>query len=104
MIGRTFVPPRHGGRGASVIAGIGLCAFGIFGLVWGATRAFNLRGTADRQVARLDAVRAVQGARTLDLAAGAPSGLPAWFFQALGGLVLLCSPLPILGGLVIAFR
>ncbi len=86
-----------------VIGGIGLFAIGVFGLVWGATRAFNLRGTADRQVARLDAVRAVRGARTLDLSAGEPSGLPAWFFRVLGGLVLLASPLLLLAGLVVAF-
>lgn len=86
-----------------MIAGIGLCAFGVYTLVWGAMRAFNLRGTADRQVARLDAVRAVKGARALDLSLGAPSGLPAWFFRVLGGIVLLGSPLVILGGLAIAF-
>ncbi|MER5738844.1 MULTISPECIES: hypothetical protein [unclassified Streptomyces] len=85
-----------------MIAGIGLCAFGILGMVWGARHAFNLRGATDRLLARGREARAFTAARRgeLDLA---PAGPPAWALRLRAGAVLACGPLLVLVGLVVAF-
>ncbi|MEW5630139.1 MULTISPECIES: hypothetical protein [Streptomyces] len=87
-----------------MIAGIGVAILGILGVVWGARFAFNLRGAADRAVARRNDVRAGTGARIGDLTMTAPSTIGPRVFRLCGALVLLLSPLLVLVGLVVATR
>ncbi|MFJ6012072.1 hypothetical protein [Streptomyces sp. NPDC092952] len=82
--------------------GIGLFVLGLAGMAWGAMFLFNLRGAADKAVARRNAVRAVTAARTLNMGLAEPSRFGAWFFRLMGGIVFLGSPVVALAGLVIA--
>ncbi|MFD0369416.1 hypothetical protein [Streptomyces sp. NPDC059071] len=82
--------------------GIALFVFGLAGVAWGAMFLFNVRGAADKAVARRNAVRAVTAARTLDMGLAEPSRFGAWFFRLVGGIVLLGSPVLALAGLAIA--
>ncbi|MFE4215003.1 hypothetical protein [Streptomyces sp. NPDC056844] len=70
--------------------GILLMVCGAAGAGWGAMYLFDLRGAAGKAAARRNAVRAVTGARTLDLGLAQPSRLGASFFRAVGGVVLPC--------------
>ncbi|MFF8697141.1 hypothetical protein ACF08W_33545 [Streptomyces sp. NPDC015144] len=85
-----------------MVVGIGLVVLGLAGMAWGAMFLFNLRGAADKAVARRDAVRAVTAARTLDMGLTEPSRLGAWFFRLMGGIAFLGSPVVALAGLAIA--
>ncbi|MEU8542345.1 hypothetical protein AB0C52_20555 [Streptomyces sp. NPDC048717] len=85
-----------------MIAGIVLSVLGPAGICWGAMHAFNLRGTADKAVARRNAVRAVTAAHTMDLRLTRPSRFGPWFFRLVGALVMLGSPVLVLVGLALA--
>ncbi|KKZ70143.1 hypothetical protein VO63_30570 [Streptomyces showdoensis] len=76
--------------------GILLLVFGVGAAGWGAMFLFDLRGATGKAVARRNAVRAVTGARNLDLRLTEPSRLGAWFFRVVGGIGLL-------GGLFLGF-
>ncbi|MFD3571103.1 hypothetical protein [Streptomyces sp. NPDC058667] len=82
--------------------GITLFVLGLAGMAWGAMLLFNVRGTVDKAVARRNAVRAVTGARTLNMRLAEPSRLGPWFFRLTGGIIFVCSPSPVLAGLTIA--
>ncbi|MFC8506290.1 hypothetical protein ACFU3J_11855 [Streptomyces sp. NPDC057411] len=82
--------------------GIALFLLGLAGVAWGAMFLFNLRGAADKAVARRNAVRSVTAARTLDIGLAEPSRIGAWFFRLMGGVVFLGSPVIALVGLVVA--
>ncbi|MEU7111687.1 hypothetical protein [Streptomyces sp. NPDC046182] len=82
--------------------GIALFVLGLAGGAWGAMFLFNLRGAADKAVARRNAVRAVTAARTLNTGLTEPSRFGAWFFRLAGGIVLLGSPVLALAGLAVA--
>ncbi|GAA3077473.1 hypothetical protein GCM10017562_52330 [Streptomyces roseofulvus] len=86
-----------------MIAGIGLCAFGVFGLVWGAMLAFNLRGTAHRLAARAKEMRMLTRARTGDLGLAGPSSPGAGYFRLRGAVLLVGSPALVLVGIVVTF-
>ncbi|MGO4632562.1 hypothetical protein AB4225_16715 [Streptomyces sp. 2RAF24] len=68
--------------------GIVLLVFGVGAAGWGAMFLFNLRGAADKVTARRNAVRAVNGARSMDLTLTEPSRIGPWFFRLVGGIVL----------------
>ncbi|MFG2772659.1 hypothetical protein [Streptomyces sp. NPDC048350] len=82
--------------------GIALFVCGLAGVAWGAMFLFNLRGAADKAVARRNAVRAVTAGRTLNMGLTEPSRFGVWFFRLVGGIVLLGSPVLALAGLAIA--
>ncbi|MFE5614138.1 hypothetical protein [Streptomyces sp. NPDC056524] len=82
--------------------GIALFVLGLAGVAWGAMFLFNVRGAADKAVARRNAVRAVTAARTLNMGLTEPSRFGAWFFRLAGGIVFLGSPVLALAGLAIA--
>ncbi|MGA5498970.1 hypothetical protein ACPCSP_32035 [Streptomyces cinereoruber] len=86
------------------MAGIALFVLGLAGVAWGAMFLFNVRGAADKAVARRNAVRAVTAARTLNMGLAEPSRFGAWFFRLTGGVVFLFSPVLALVGLVVATR
>lgn len=70
--------------------GVLLLVLGVGGAGWGAMSLFNLRGVADKATARRNAVRAVNGARSMDLSLAQPSRIGPWFFRLVGGIVLPC--------------
>lgn len=76
--------------------GIVLLVVGMAGACWGALFLFNVRGAADKAAERRNAVRALAGARTMDLALTEPSRVGPRFFRLMGGITLP-------GGLFLAF-
>lgn len=73
-----------------MVVGIVLLGLGVGAVGWGAMNLFNLRGTADKAVARRNAVRAVAAARSMDVGLAQPSRIGAWFFRLMGGFLLPC--------------
>ncbi|MFE1299095.1 hypothetical protein [Streptomyces sp. NPDC058731] len=76
--------------------GILVLVIGVAGAAWGARFLFDVGGATGKVVERRNAVRAVTGARTMDLRLTEPSRFGPWFFRLVGGIVFL-------GGLFLLF-